>query len=203
MSSSAQHAGAPISFERGAAAPWAPKVTISELTLAEISIRFWFSLYVVLGVFIMCGLLWVLLKSAIVSNVDPLHSELRDRILYLPFYMFGPVAVVLANWRVAAGRMPPPGNAILLVAIVGLTHLGLLAASTGLQFLFLCMAFAVAVTALRWRRGQHVPAVAVASRGRRVNWIDAVAIAAICVLLIPASGDRLAAHIGISIAKIS
>ncbi|MBR0975072.1 MULTISPECIES: hypothetical protein [Bradyrhizobium] len=204
MSSSAQHGDGEASFERSAESDRAAsQVALLAPALAEIPTRFWFSIHVALTVFIACALLWVALKSAIASGVDLTHSELRDRILYLPFYMFGPVAVVLANWRVAARQMPPPGNAILLFAIVGLTHLGLLAASTGLQFLFLCMALASVVAALRWRRGQYEPAVIAASTARRVNWVDAIAIVAICMLLLPASSDRLAAHIGISIAKIS
>lgn len=171
--------------------------------LAEIPTRFWFSIHVALSVFVACALLWVALKNTIVSDTDPVDSELRDRILYLPLYLFGPVAVVLANWCVAVRQMPPPGNAILVFAIIGLTHLGLLAASPGLQILFLCMAMAGVVAAFRWRRGQYVPAVVATPAARGLNWVDAIAIAAICVLILPASSDRLAAHIGISIAKIS
>jgi hypothetical protein len=204
MSSGAEHADDLASFERSAdAGPAVSKIVLSAPVLAEIPTRFWFSIHVALSVFIACALLWVALKNAITPGIDPVHSELRDRILYLPFYMLGPVAVAVVNWRVAVRQMPPPRNAVLLFAVIGLTHLGLLAASTGLQILFLCMAMAGVVTALRWRRGQHEPVVLATPTVRRLSWVDAIAIAAICILLLPASSDRLAGHIGISIAKIS
>jgi hypothetical protein len=179
--------------------------------LDDIPVRFWFSLYIVLGVFIAMAMLSVALRGVISIHIGPIFltgnglgdSELRDRILYLPFYMLAPVAVLLANWRTGTERLPAPGNWLVVLAVIGFVHLGLLAASTGLRWLFLVIAAAIAVTALRRGRGEYHPAAVVVATRPRLNWRDAIAIAAICILLLPVSNERLAAHIGASVAKIS
>ena len=183
----------------------------NQLVLGDLPVRFWFSLYVALSVFIATALLSVALRGVITVHIGPIfltgngvgNSELRDRLLYLPFYVFAPVAVLLANWRTSTERLPAPGNWPAALAIIGFVHLGLFVASTGLRWLFLVIAVAIAVTALRRRRGEYHPAAVVVAAKPRVNWIDAIAIAAICILLLPVSDERLTAHIGANVAKIS
>jgi hypothetical protein len=183
----------------------------NQLVLDDLPVRFWFSLYIALSVFIATALLSVALRGVITVHIGPIFltgngvgdSELRDRLLYLPFYVFAPLAVLIANWRTPVKRMPAPGNAVSLFAIIGFVHLGLFVASTGLRFLFLFMACGGIVIALRWRRGQYEPKAVVSSVRPHVSWIDMVAIAAIGMLLLCANDERLAAHIGANVAKIS
>jgi hypothetical protein len=102
----------------------------NQLGLRDLSVRFYFSLYIALIAFIAMALLSVALRGVITVHIGPMFltgngvgdSELRDRILYLPFYLFAPLAVLVANWRTPADRMPSPGNAVTLFGIIGLIH---------------------------------------------------------------------------------
>lgn len=181
------------------------------LPLGYLSVRFWFSLYIALTVFLAFALLSVAVRHAISIHIGPIYldgngegaSELRDRILYVPFYSLGAIAVFAANWRVPSDRMPSPRIAVSLLAIIFLIHVGLSLKNWFPQVLCLCVALAGVVRALGWRPGQHQSAPAVPLPVLRASWLDALAIVAICILLLPASADRLAAHLGFNIGKIS
>ncbi|MBU6462866.1 MAG: hypothetical protein KGL35_21800 [Bradyrhizobium sp.] len=186
------------------------KIRLWPSNVDDVPIRFWFSIYIAVSAFIIFALPLAIWKNAFLLHGGPAYldgrigeGELRDRILYLPFYLIAPIAVFFANWRIPITQMPSPRNGILLFPIIVFVHLSLSAASTGFRILFWSIATAGMAAIFRRQHKGYEPGTGAALKSWRAGWLDVIATMVICVLLLPASSERLAAHIGPAVGKVS